>query len=224
MLALRHSLAALIVSFALVAIGGVFLFARPHYGDPRSAGARTIDLTGFARPDQGWSWKRGQPGYRFGVREEDWNQSNLRPAELAAVERVARRLGLRTVRPLIAERYGPHRLGMIVAATGRAGRTCLGFALPERAPWFACPRDAAAFVAVVPNHTGAFMFGIARADVASVNVQQGGRQPAGVFGIDCCWGTFSITLAGRHALMSVGRRRVPLALDAASPYLLRVAG
>lgn len=65
------------------------------------------------------------------------------------------------------------RLGLIVAASNRAGLTCLGFALPDRA--------------------------------------------------SCC-GTFSVTLGGRRAQLNVGPRQVPLRLDGASPYLLRVAG
>jgi hypothetical protein len=221
-LPLRHPLSSLIVATALAATAAVFMFIRPQY-QPPSAG-RSIDLSGFARPDHGWTWKDAQPGYRFGVRDDDWNMSNLRPAELAPLQRVAHRLGMRDVRPLTAERYAPHRLGLIVAATNRVGRTCLGFALPERPSSFVCPRDAAAFVAVVPNPSGAFVFGIARADVATVNVQQGGGPPSGVFGINCCWGTFDVTLGGRRAQLNVDSRRVQLQLGAAAPYLLRVAG
>jgi hypothetical protein len=222
-LQLRHPLALMIVAGALAAMAAVFSFIRPQYQAP-DYGGRTIDLSGFPPPAHGWTWKDGQPGYRFGVREEDWNMSNLQPSELVPLQRAAQRLGLRDVRPLTAQRYAPHRLGIMVAATNRADQTCLGFALPERAISFACPRDAAAFVAVVPNSTGAFIFGIARADGRSVTVQQAGMPPQATFGGHGNWGVFSVTLGGRQAQLNVGGRRVQLQLDASSPQLLRVAG
>lgn len=222
-LQLRHPLALMIVAGALAAMAAVFSFVRPQYQAP-DYGGRTIDLSGFPAPAHGWTWKNGQPGYRFGVREEDWNMSNLRPSELVPLQRVAQRLGMRDVRPLTAQRYAPHRLGIMAAATNRAGKTCLGFALPERPISFACPRDAAAYIAVVPNQTGAFVFGIARADVRSVKVQQAGMARLAVFGGRGNWGVFGITLSGSRAQLNVGGRRVHFRLDASSPRLLRVAG
>ena len=205
---------------AVGVIAALFVFARPQYHDPYPG--RTIDLSAYAPPAHRWTWHDGQPGYRFGEREEDWNIARLKPAELAPLRAAAARLGMRNVLPLTVERYARHSLGMIVAATSRSGRTCVGFALPERGSSFACPRDAAAFVAVVPNDSGAFLFGIARADVKRVTVHQPGHPTMQVYGGGGAWGTFTVTLAGERAKLDLGGRRLNVSLR--RERLLRVAG
>ena len=128
---------------------------------------------------------------------------------------------MHNVLPLEVERYSVHRLGMIVAATSRSGQTCLGFVLPDRGSSFSCPRVAAAFVAVVPNDSGAFLFGIARADVKSLTVGQAGNPPQ-VYGGKGAWGTFTVTLAGKRARLDVGDTHLGVSLT--RERLLRVAG
>jgi hypothetical protein len=219
----RYPLSSLLIALMLATIAAIFVFARPEYHEPRFPGERTIDLSAFPAAASGWTWAGGQPGYRFGQREEDWNMSQLKPRELEPLRAVAQRLGMHDVRPLAVERYAPHRLAMIVAATNGASRTCLGFALPERPISFACPHDAAAFVAIVPNPSGAFVFGIVRGEVRSVTVQQPGEPSFGELLGPGAWGTFAVTLAGRQAQLNVGGRQTRLML-AGSPRLLRVAG
>jgi len=216
----RNPISTALCIAAVGVIAALFFFARPQYRDPYPG--RTIDLSGYPAPARGWTWQDGQPGYRFGEQEQDWNIAQLKPAELARTRATATRLGMSDLRPLSVERYAKHRLGMIVAATSRSGRTCLGFALPERGTSFVCPRNAAAFVAVVPNESGAFLFGIARADVKRVTVRQPGDPPQPVYGGRGAWGTFIVTLAGERARLDIGGRHVAVALT--RERLLRVAG
>jgi len=218
--AVRYPISTVLCIAAIGTIAALFVFARPQYYEPHPG--KTIDLSGYPAPAHGWTWQDGQPGYRFGEKEQDWNLAQLKPAELAPVRAAAARLGMRNVLPLTVERYGEHRVGMIVAATSRSGRTCLGFVLPERGTSFACPRNAAGFVAVVPNDSGAFLFGIARADVKRVTVRQPGNPAQPVYGGKGAWGTFMVTLAGRGARLDIGGRHLGVSLR--RERLLRVAG
>ena len=74
----RYRLSISIVLVAFAATGAVFVFARPEYRPP--SGGRQVSLAKFGAPAEGWKWADGQPGFRFGDREADWNISLLRPS------------------------------------------------------------------------------------------------------------------------------------------------
>ena len=209
--AVRFPISTAICIAAVGAIAALFFFARPQYHDPYPG--KTIDLSGYAPPAHDWTWQDGQPGFRFGEKEEDWNITQLRPKELEPLRAAAARAGVapESVLPLEVERYSPHRLSMIAAGTGSTGATCLGFALPRAEGSFFCPdrlARKAAFVLTVPfgRPGGVFLSGIARADVTSVVVHEAGRAPMRVYSRreSGAWGTFFVTLGSGPVKNAVG--------------------
>ena len=100
--AVRYPISTVLCIAAIGTIAALFVFARPQYYEPHPG--KTIDLSGYPAPAHGWTWQDGQPGYRFGEKEQDWNLAQLKPAELAPVRAAAARLGMRNVLPLTVER------------------------------------------------------------------------------------------------------------------------
>jgi hypothetical protein len=199
--AVRYPISTVLCIAAMGTIAALFVFARPQYHE--TSPGKTIDLSGYAPPSHDWTWQGGQPGFRFGEKEEDWNIAQLRPQELGPLRAAAARAGVvpESVRPLEVERYAPHRLSLIAAGTGSSGGTCLGFALPQSEGSFFCPdrlARKAAFVLTVPYGPpdGVFLSGIARADVTSVVVHEAGTPPSRVYSRSesGAWGTFFVTL------------------------------
>src|SRR5207248_9516095 len=127
-----------IVLAAFAATGAVFAFARPEYHPPYRG--RQVSLARFEAPAERWTWEDGQPGFRFGDHEADWNISQLRPSELARASAAASRFGVDplSVRPLHAQRLAPHDLLVLVSGSGRSGKTCLGAVVPRRPVEFVC--------------------------------------------------------------------------------------
>src|SRR5205814_10500824 len=109
----------------------VYAFARHEYHPPYRG--RQVSLAKFEPPAERWTWEDGQPGFRFGDHEADWNISQLRPSELARVSAAASRFGVdpQSVRPLHAQRLAPHDLLVLVSGSGRSGKTCLGAVVPR---------------------------------------------------------------------------------------------
>src|SRR5439155_12703486 len=85
--AVRYPASTALCIAAICAIAALLVFARPQYHDPSPG--RVIDLSGYPAPARGWTWQDGQPGYRFGQKEQDWNLAQLKPAELAPVRAAA---------------------------------------------------------------------------------------------------------------------------------------
>ncbi len=209
--AVRYPISTVICTAAVGVIAALFFFARPEYHNAYPG--KTIDLREYAPPAHDWTWQGGQPGFRFGEKEEDWNIAQLRPKELGPLRAAAARAGVvpGSVRPLEVERYAPHRLSLIVSGTGSSGGTCLGFALPRAAVSFLCPdrlAHRAAFVLTVPygRPDGVFLSGIARADVTSVVVHEAGSAPMRVYSRpeSGAWGTFFVTLGSGPVKNAVG--------------------
>ena len=118
-----------IVGIALAAVATVFVFFRPAYHPKGEGSLIKVDWSLYPPPAGGWTWADGQPGFRFGEHEDQWNFSGVQAAELAPARAAARRWGVApaSVRLLNAVRLGPHDLSMVVAGTNAADRTCIGF-------------------------------------------------------------------------------------------------
>ena len=205
-----HRLSVSIVLAALLATFGVFLFARPQYRDPNPGSV--VSFKRYHAPAHGWTWADGQPGFRFGDNEKDWNLSEVRPEELAGARSAATRAGVdpSSVLPLHAVRLAPHELYALVAGTDVHGGTCLGAMLPQRPVRYFCGpqlRDHVGIVVVAarPPETSRiarrrltafplFLMGATRADVSKVLVSAPGLRPVSFYDRDGgWWGTFDGT-------------------------------
>jgi hypothetical protein len=199
----RYRLSISIVLAAFAATGAVFAFARPEYHPPN--GGRQVSLAKFEAPAEGWTWEKGQPGFRFGDHEADWNISRLRPSELARASAAASRFGVdpQSVRPLHTQRLAPHDLLVLVSGSGRSGKTCLGAVVPRGPVAFVCaPKlgPQVAFVTVAAKSWPGFrrrhvfplfVMGVARADVERVDLTAPGFGTEPIYAREGgWWGTF----------------------------------
>jgi len=181
----RHPAAVAVVAAALAATAVVFGFFRPGYHPKGESGGVKVDWTRYPPASEGWTWAAGQPGFRFGEHEEEWNFSGVRAAELAPARAAARRSGVApaSVRLLGAIRLGRNDLNMIVAGTDAADETCIGFVTPNQPVKYLCPPrlDAASGFVFAVSRTWtidgvarhpAWLVGIARSDVDRLAVDQ----------------------------------------------------
>lgn len=130
----RHRLAAAIVLIATATLGSLLAFGRPQHHEP--SGGKTISGTAYPPAARGWAWADGQPGFQPETGHEDWNISQVTPAEVARVE-------AHNVRLLAAQRLAPRELQLLFSATDATGSTCIGAALAGATHVF-CPSSAAA--------------------------------------------------------------------------------
>jgi hypothetical protein len=137
----QHRLALSIVLAAVGLTAAFFAFARPRYSEPSPG--RSISFAKYHAPAHGWAWADGTPGFEFGNDEEDWNVSNVRPAELRGARAAAAQAGAdpRSVRPLNALRLSADDLFMLVAGADAEGRTCLGAVVATKRSSFFCPQS-----------------------------------------------------------------------------------
>jgi hypothetical protein len=148
----RHRLAVAIIGVAVAATAGFFLFARPQYRPPHSAG-KAISVPSYVTPAaHGWTWPHGLPGFRVGddMRSQmifDVNWATLSALRIAAP---AARVDPQSLRVLAGVRLRPHEPSyLLVAGRGALGRTCIGAQAGAVAPRFICPEQLAGHVAVV---------------------------------------------------------------------------
>lgn len=132
---LRHPVSAAVLATAFTLIAGVFLFARPEYRPPY--GGKTVDLSGYAAPAHGWTWREGTPGFVVRTGREEWNVSRVEPRELPEHSRL-----LNAIRE-------PDGLSLLVAR----GK-CVGAVVDRAARWFCPPQlqSRLAFVLVSAAH------------------------------------------------------------------------
>jgi len=219
----RHPAPVAVVAAALAATALVFGFFRPEYRPEGEGGRVEVDWTRYPPASEGWTWAGGQPGFRFGQHEDEWNFSGVQGAELAPARAAARRWGVApaSVRLLDAIRLGPHDLSLVVAGTNAANHTCLGFVTPREPVEYFCPprlRPQSGLVLAVSRTwaTGgavrhpAWLIGVSRGDVARVTVDQP-PDWNGETVLDTAngsyWGTWVLSLAdsGRPAEVKVYR-------------------
>jgi hypothetical protein len=197
-----------IVGAALVATAIVFTFFRPQFHPKGEGSLLKVDMSRYPSPSEGWTWPGGQPGFRFGVHEEEWNLSGVQGAELAPARAAARRWGVapESVRLIDAIRLGPHDLNMIVAGTNAADHTCIGFVTPDAPAEYFCPnrlRSVSALLFLVKGTPSrfegqtlvpAFLMGIDRAEVKRLTVDQPfGWNQVGLHAM--YWGSWELSFA-----------------------------
>jgi hypothetical protein len=219
----RHPAPVAVVAAALAVTVAVFAFFRPQYHPKGENSLVKVDWSLYPPASSGWTWAGGQPGFRFGEHEEEWNFSGVQAAELAPARAAARRWGVApaSVRLLNAIRLGPHDLSLVVAGTNAADNTCIGFVTPREPVMYFCPPHLASqsgFVLAVSrtwvvdgvtSHP-AWLVGIARGDVGRVTIDQPSDwNNERVFDAadGSYWGTWVLSLAdsGRPATVTVYR-------------------
>lgn len=195
---------AVVVGAALAAIAVVFVFFRPGYQPKGEDSLLKVDMSRYPAPSGGWTWAAGQPGFRFGVHEEEWNLSGVQGADLAPAHAAARRWGVapESVRLVDAIRLGPHDVNLIVAGTDASDHTCLGFVVTDEPVEFFCSgrlsHVSAVLLVLRPSYAGGGLFveGISSAAVTKVVIEDGPGAP--VFdrkaGVVSYWGTFGVSL------------------------------
>src|SRR5438105_4229123 len=138
-MAARYPISFAIVSAALLGVAALFVFARPVYRSPNQGG--TISFARYHAPDHGWTWNGGQPGFRVGAGDADWNISGVVPTDLAVARAAAPGAGVdpTSIRLLHAMRLSGRDLFLLVSGSNAGSRTCLGTVLPPAKVSFACP-------------------------------------------------------------------------------------
>jgi hypothetical protein len=211
-LAIRHPAPIAVVAAALAATAVVFAFFRPEHHPKGEGSLIKVEMSRYPATSDGWTWPDGQPGFRFGEHEEEWNLAGVQGAELAPARAAARRWGVApsSVRLIDAIRLGPHDLNLVVAGTNAADRTCLGFASPGAPVDFYCPERLRSQAAVLMLTRGgpvtangttyepAWLTGIERSDVLRIGVDQPfDWNDVGVFDRPSghsYWGTWELSL------------------------------
>ncbi len=220
----RHWAPSAIVGIALAATAVVFAFFRPQYHPKGEDSLVKVEWSRYPAATEGWTWAGGQPGFRFGEHEEEWNFSGVQGAELAPARAAARRWGVApsSVRLIGAMRLGPDDLNMIVSGTNAADETCIGFVTPREPAQYFCPTrlgPQSGFVLVLSRswqadgvlRHPAWLLGIVRADVARVAVDQGSEWDDEIVlesANGSYWGTWELSLedSGRPATVTVYRK------------------
>jgi len=204
----RHQAPAAVVPAVLAATVVVFTFFRPDYHSKGEDSLVKVDWSLYPPASSGWTWTGGQPGFRYGEHEEEWNDFfQVQAAELAPARAAARRWGVdpKSVRYLDSIRIGPGDLNMIVAGTNAADHTCIGFVTPDNPVDFYCPdrlESQSGLLLLVKGwpyefegqtFQSAWLMGIQRADVERIVVDQpfdSNRQTMGY----SYWGAWDLSL------------------------------
>jgi hypothetical protein len=203
----RHPAPVAVVAAALAATAVVFAFFRPQYHPKGEDSLIKVDMSRYPPPSSGWNWTGGQPGFRFGEREEEWDFSGVQAAELAPARAAARQWGVApsSVRLLDAIRIGPGDLNMIVAGTNAADHTCIGFVTPGTPVEFYCPdrlESQSGLLLLVKSRPyqfegqklqPAWLMGIQRADVERIVVDQPFDRNRQAMGYSY-WGAWELSL------------------------------
>lgn len=158
-----------VVLIAVVAVIGVFTFAKPRYHAPGCGGCgKVLTFDDAVPPVHGWQWTDATPGFHFGEHHDEWRvMSQVGPSDV------------------------PAGAGILVASTDSPGHTevvywsdgCLGVRLRDGARTRLCdPKAAAVFVADARPMDHAqggegwsmFLTGVARSDVTRITVHARG--------------------------------------------------
>jgi hypothetical protein len=203
--------------FAVIAMGGVFVFARPGY-HPNSGAMSNIKVpsklpAADAAGAAGWVWQDGVPGWEAGQMLGDYPLSGVQPVEIQPAQLAAARQGLDASKVRVLSTIRGNRQGalMILAAPqadSSLPKTCLAAVLLGSAPTsWQCPADTAllshniahSYVLIaaaslvwpgVKNHP-TYLAGVARGDVYRV-VLVGERSGSMVlYQRGTSWGQFS---------------------------------
>jgi hypothetical protein len=209
----RHVVAVAVVLFAVVAMGGVFIFARPGYHPHQESAIKipskspAADAAGAA----GWVWRDGVPGWEAGQMLGDYPLSGVQPIEIQAAQLAAARqmLDASKVRVLSSIRGNRQGALMILAApTAQSSqpKTCLAAVLLRNAAisW-QCPgatpsRDNIAHSYVLIAATSfawpgaedhpTYLAGVARGDVYRIVLVARGFPSGEIYRRGTTWGEF----------------------------------
>jgi hypothetical protein len=208
----RHLIAVAVVLFAVVAMGGVFVFARPGYHPHQGLTikippkAPAADATGAA----GWVWPDGVPGWEAGQMLGDYPLSGVQPVEIQSAQLAAARqiLDASKVRVLSSIRGDRRGALMILAAPNESSppTTCLAAVLLGRpAISWQCPGDTASrdniahsYVLIAAmsadwpgteNHP-TYLAGVARGDVYRIVLVARGLPAGEIYRRGTTWGQF----------------------------------
>jgi hypothetical protein len=207
----RHLAAVAVVLFAVVATGGVFVFARPGYHPHYESNIKippkppAADASGAA----GWVWPDGVPGWEAGQMIGTYPISGVQPIEIQPAQLAAARqmLDASKVRVLSSIRGNRQGALMILAAPlyeSSPPTTCLAAVLLGTGPisW-QCPgaaNDIARSYVLIAAMSFAwpgtqkhptYLAGVARGDVYRVVLVARGSPPAELYRRGSTWGQFS---------------------------------
>ena len=210
----RHLAAVAVVLFAVIAMGGVFIFARPGYHPYNGIKSIKIpsklpaaDASGAA----GWVWQDGVPGWDAGQMIGAYPVSGVQPIEIQPAQLAAARQGLDASKVRVISTIRGNRQGaLMILASPQTDRpkTCLAAVLLGNAPisW-QCPSDSPSlihnvahshvFIAAasftwpgVEDHP-TYLAGIARGDVYRVVLVGQGSRSMVLYQRGTTWGQFS---------------------------------
>jgi hypothetical protein len=209
----RHVVAVAVVLFAVVAMGGVFIFARPGYHPHQESAikippkAPAADAAGAA----GWVWRDGVPGWEAGQMLGDYPVSGVQPVEIQAAQLAAARQMLDASKVRVVSSIRGNRQGalMILAApTAQSSqpKTCLAAVLlgspvirwqcPDATPSKDNLAHSHVLIAAMsidwsgtPNHP-TYLAGVARGDVYSVVLVARGFPSGEIYQRGTTWGQF----------------------------------
>jgi hypothetical protein len=220
----RHAPALAVVAAAFVAMGAVFLMARPVYHGQHGTTFRLPKHQPAADADgaRGWSWPEGLPGWKAGERIDGYLVSGVQPVELGAARLSAARFGLDSdgIRVLVSTRANTQGALAIVAAPTlerSPTQTCLGVLLQgDRPVRWRCPTELAADRVLVaaaryswtyrtPHDTRhpLYLVGVARGDVRRVVLEAGALRET-LYTRGSTWGEFSAAVdVGRGARLQL---------------------
>jgi hypothetical protein len=208
----RHLAAVAVVLFAVVATGGVFVFARPGYHQRNGTTIKipskppAADAAGAA----GWVWSDGVPGWEAGQTIDGYTLAGVQPIEIEPAQLAAARQGLDASKVRVLSSIRGNRQGalMILAAPlyeSSPPTTCLAAVLlGSSAINWQCPGAPAhdiahSYVLIAamsfawpgtPNHP-TYLAGVARGDVQRVVLVARGFPPAELYRRGSTWGQFS---------------------------------
>jgi hypothetical protein len=213
----RHLAAVAVVLFAVVAMGGVFVFARPGY-HPNSGAMSNIKVpsklpAADAAGAAGWVWPDGVPGWEAGQMLGDYPLSGVQPVEIQPAQLAAARQGLDASKVRVLSTIRGNRQGalMILAAPQAQSslpKTCLAAVLQGNVPisW-QCPSDspslidnvahshvliaAASFTWPGTKNHPTYLAGIARGDVYRIVLVGEMSRSMVLYQRGTSWGQFS---------------------------------
>jgi hypothetical protein len=195
----RHLLPAAIISLAVVAMAGFFVFARPEYRAPNQG--ETIKVPP-EHPANGWTWSVGTPGWKPGTmlgKHHDFNVSGVQPVEVEAAQLSAAHSlldadGMRVVDSIRVDRDGPLAILAAPVLDTTPAHTCLAAMVQGDAPvtWLCSPQLARIRVLVAAKAAAGFIdfVGVARGDVSRVVLKAPGFQPMTRYAHGDNWGQF----------------------------------
>lgn len=202
----RHLLPAAIISLAVVAMAGFFVFARPEYRPPNQGEAIKVPPE---HPATGWTWAVGTPGWRAGTmlgKHHDFNVSGVQPVEIEAAQLSAAHAvldadGVRVVDAIRVDRNGPLAILAAPMLDTTPAQTCLAAMGQGDTPvtWRCGPQLDRIRVLVAARASAGFLdfVGVARGDVTRVVLKAPGFEPMTRYTHGENWGQFDAAVTLR---------------------------